>query len=151
MSNELQLKRLQSRITSLNNVLSESIETKVSELTTQINELTTILNDAKQNSYYKYQITGECEEIFDTPGKLLNISYGSGSPNEDVFLLYISHATRIYHMTFMSVFGPNKVSNPQVQLTINILKYPESNSLILYPFPNNAYGQPVVYQTWFTS
>ena len=41
MSNELQLKRLQSRITSINNVLSDSIETKVTELTQQINELTT--------------------------------------------------------------------------------------------------------------
>jgi tetrahydromethanopterin S-methyltransferase subunit B len=87
MSNELQLKRLQSRITSINNVLSDSIETKVSELSQQINELTTKLNDVKINSYYKYNIVAECEGIFNTPGQLLNLSYGSGSPNEDNFAL----------------------------------------------------------------
>ena len=151
MSNELQLKRLQSRITSINSVLSDSIETKVTELTQQINELTTKLNDVKQNSYYKYQITGEAEGIFDTPGQLLNLSYGSGSPNEHNFALYISHATRIHHMTFMSVFGTNEVSNPQVQLTIQIMKYPENELVISYPYPTVAYGQPIVYHTGFTS
>jgi len=151
MSNELQLKRLQSRITSINSVLSDSIETKVTELTQQINELTTKLNNVKQNSYYKYNILAECEGIFDTPGKLLNLSYGAGSPNEDGFSLYISHATRIHHMTFMSVFGQNEVSNPQVQLNIEIIKYPENELVISYPFPNVAYGQPAVYHTGFTS
>ena len=151
MSTEIQIKRLQSRITSLNNVLSDSIETKVNELTQQINELTTLLNDVKQNTYYKYTVTGECEGIFDTPGKLLNLSYGSGSPNETYFALYISHATRIHHMTFMSVFGPNEVSTPQVQLTIQIIKHPENELVISYPFPNVAYGQPVIYHTGFTS
>jgi hypothetical protein len=151
MTNELQLKRLQSRITSINSVLSDSIETKVTELTQQINELTTKLNDVKQHSYYKYQITGEAEGIFDTPEKLLNLSYGSGSPNEQNFALYISHATRIHHMTFMSVFGQNEVSNPQVQLNIQIIKYPENELVISYPFPNVAYGQPAVYHTGFTS
>jgi hypothetical protein len=151
MSNELQIKLIQSRITSIDNVLSDSIETKVTELTQQINELTTKLNEVKQNSYYKYTITGELEGIFNTPGQLLNLSYGSGSPNENNFALYISHATRIHHMTFMSVFGPNEVSNPLVQLTINIMKYPENELVISYPFPNVAYGQPVVYHTGFTS
>jgi len=150
MSNELQLKRLQSRITSINNVLSDSIETQVANLTTQINELTTKLNDVKQNSYYKYNIVAEAEGIFET-GKLINLSYGASSPNENNFALYISHATRIHHMTFMSVFGPNEVNNPLVQLNIQIIKYPENELVISYSFPNVAYGQPIVYHTGFTS
>jgi hypothetical protein len=54
-------------------------------------------------------------------------------------------------MAFMSVFGANEVSDPQVQLTINIMKYPENELVISYSFPNVQSGQPIVYHTGFTS
>jgi hypothetical protein len=123
----------------MNNMLEDSIQLKVADLTTQLTELETKLNEVKANSHYKYAITGECEGTFDdTVGQLLNLSYGSGASNENNFALYISHACRIHHMTFMSVFGENEVNNPQVQLTIQVVKHPESVLVISYPFPNVA-------------
>jgi hypothetical protein len=65
--------------------------------------------------------------------------------------LYISHVCRIHHMTFMSVFWENEVNNPEVQLTIQVVKHPENELVISYPFPNVAYGQSTVYHTGFTS
>ncbi len=56
MSSELKIKQLQGRITQLNNVLNESIENKVANLTTQINELTLLLNEVKTASHYKYNL-----------------------------------------------------------------------------------------------
>jgi hypothetical protein len=140
-----EIRRLESKVIVQNNMLQDSLHLKVAELETKINEV-------KANSYYKYCITGECEGIFDdNEDKLLNLSYGSGSPNENNFSLYISHACRIHHLTFMSVFGANEVANPEVQLTIKIVKHPENVLVITYPFPNVAYGQPIVYHTGFTS
>jgi hypothetical protein len=102
---DLTIRRLESKLTVLNNILEDSIQSKVADLTTQITELETKLNEVKANSHHKYCITGECDGAFDdTAGHLLNLSYGSCSYNKDKFALYISHVCRIHHMTFMSVF-----------------------------------------------
>jgi hypothetical protein len=149
---DITIRRLESRITALTAILEDSIQQKVSDLTTQLTEVETKLNEVKANSYYKYSITGECEGAFDsTSGRLLNLSYGSGASNEHNFALYISHACRIHHMTFMSVFGTNEVINPEVQLTIHVVKFPENELVISYPFPNVASGEPIVHHTGFTS
>lgn len=144
MSSELKIKQLQGRITQLNNVLNESIENKVANLTTQINELTLLLNEVKTGSHYKYAVTAECEGIAQT-GQLLNLSYGGGAPNENNFGLYISNACTIHHMTFMSVFGQNEIINPQIQLTIQVMRFPQNELFTSYSFPNSGY------HTGFTS
>lgn len=172
---DLQIKRLQGRLTAINTTLNNDITTNVAQLNTQINELSNsslalenslntqitnlsnqiteiqnTINDVKDNSYYQYAITAECEGAF-TQNGLLNLSYGGSAPNEQDFALYVSHTARIERMTFMSVWGPNEVINPEVQLTINVYKYPENVLMMTYPFPNVAHGEPVQYHTGFTS
>ena len=128
-----EIRRLESKVIVQNNMLQDSLHLKVAELETKINE-------GKANSYYKYTVTGECDGIFDdNDDKLLNLSYGSGSSTVNNFSLYISHACIIHKMTFMSVFGANEVSNPEVKLTIKIIKHPENVEVVTFPFPNNNY------------
>ena len=153
------IRKLESKIIVLSNMLEDSIQLKVADLTTQLKVLETQINDVKANTYYKYAITGECEGTFndaddadsedvqmnDALGRLLNLSYGSGSTTTNIFSLYISHACLIQHMTFMSVFGTKEVMNPNVQLMIKIVKHPENNIVLSFPFPSNDH------HTGFTS
>ena len=142
MSNELQIKRLQSRITSINNVLSDSIESKVLVLTNKINELTiletslsqsvadlngqittlnTTIEDTKAESHYVFQHTGECEGKLTTHNVLLPLAYGSGAANEINFALFIPFKCKMDRIAMTSVFGENERNNPGLQVRIEVV------------------------------
>ena len=124
-SSAMQIKNLTTQIQTLTNELNASIQGKVATLTSQIDELTALsdtskqqINTLKKKSKYIFQHTGECEGIFNTPGNIQPISYGAGAGNDIGFGLYIPFKCRIHRMVLQSVFGPNEVANPEVQISI---------------------------------
>ena len=155
---DLIIRRLESRITTLNTTLEGSIESKVATLTAQINELTTVaetietsltqtvadlteqintlntsIENTKSAAHYVFQHTGEAEGDLTTPNMLVPLAYGSGAANQINFALYVPFKCEMDRVAMISVFGENERSDPGLQVRIEVVHDGEILITEIYP------------------
>jgi hypothetical protein len=97
-----------------------------------------IKSEIKEDAYYIFQHTGECEGSLTTPNVLLPLAYGSGAANEENFALFVLFKCTIDRIAMTSVFGENERVNPGLQVRIEIVYNGEI--LVTHIFPESGVG-----------